>query len=346
MLAVTWRVPGRPSCELGAALVEPADAVGALGHQVAVLLGQPGVGEQGAESGPVAPRPSARSTGPSRFRIASCARHPGRRSASTGRRSGPAAPALAGRDGGSLDSSVVSDFLRSYLTVAIFGAVAVGLVAGVLGLGSLIRPDAPAASKYLTYESGVDPVGDGLDPGQIRYYIFALLFVMFDVEAVFIFPWATRLEAYGVFGARRDGRSSSSCSPSACSTPGARGCSDGSGQAADGSRRERQDAQAAHHAAQPVPQVLPLGVPVGPGLLRHRDGRRLRLAPLRRDAPRRHPAAGLAPPGRPRGHLGHGHRQDGPGHPAALRADARPEVRDLDGLAAPTAAARTGTATR
>ena len=49
-------------------------------------------------------------------------------------------------------------------------------------------------------------------------------------------------------------------------------------------------AQAAHQAAQHQPQVLAVGVPVGPGVLRHRDGRRLRLAPLRRDAPRRHPA--------------------------------------------------------
>jgi NADH-quinone oxidoreductase subunit A len=46
----------------------------------------------------------------------------------------------------------------------------------------------------------VDPVGDGWSQSQIRYYIFALLFVMFDVEAVFIFPWATQLEAFGVFG--------------------------------------------------------------------------------------------------------------------------------------------------
>ena len=70
----------------------------------------------------------------------------------------------------------------------------------MLGLGKLIRPARPQAEKYLTYESGVDPVGDGWAQSQIRYYIFALLFVMFDVEAVFIFPWATRLEAYGWFG--------------------------------------------------------------------------------------------------------------------------------------------------
>ena len=94
----------------------------------------------------------------------------------------------------------MSEFLRSYLTVAIFFGVAIGLVGGVLALGSLLRPVRPQDEKYLNYESGVDPVGFGWSQSQIRYYIFALLFVMFDVEAVFIFPWATRLEAYDVFG--------------------------------------------------------------------------------------------------------------------------------------------------
>ncbi len=94
----------------------------------------------------------------------------------------------------------MSDFLREYLTVAIFGGVAVALLGGVLGLGSFVRPSRAQPEKYLSYESGVDPVGDGWSQSQIRYYVFALLFVMFDVEAVFIFPWATRLEAYGMFG--------------------------------------------------------------------------------------------------------------------------------------------------
>ncbi len=94
----------------------------------------------------------------------------------------------------------MSDYLGSFLVVAILGAAAVGLVAGMLGLSSLVRPSRPQPQKYLTYESGVDPVGDGWSQSQIRYYIFALLFVMFDVEAVFIFPWAVRLEVLGVFG--------------------------------------------------------------------------------------------------------------------------------------------------
>lgn len=94
----------------------------------------------------------------------------------------------------------MSEFLRSYLTVAIFGALACLLVGAFIGLSALIRPNRPQSQKYLTYESGVDPVGSGWAQSNIRYYVFALLFVMFDVEAVFIFPWATRLETYGYFG--------------------------------------------------------------------------------------------------------------------------------------------------
>ena len=94
----------------------------------------------------------------------------------------------------------MSDFLRSYLTVGFFAVLAVLMVALMLGLGAVLRPERPQKQKYVTYESGVDPVGDGWSQSTLRYYLFALLFVMFDVEAVFIFPWATRLEVYGVFG--------------------------------------------------------------------------------------------------------------------------------------------------
>src|SRR6516164_11830000 len=94
----------------------------------------------------------------------------------------------------------MSTFLRQYLTVAIFGAAAGLLVMLLLGLGSLLRPRRPQPQKYIAYESGVDPVGTGWSQSQIRYYVFALLFVMFDVEAVFIFPWAVRVRELGTFG--------------------------------------------------------------------------------------------------------------------------------------------------
>ncbi|CAB4722759.1 MAG: NADH-quinone oxidoreductase subunit A [Actinobacteria bacterium] len=93
-----------------------------------------------------------------------------------------------------------SSFLRGWLTVAIFGTLGLLLAGLLLGLSALVRPKRPTVEKSMAYESGVDPVGDGWSQSQIRYYIFALLFVMFDVEAVFIFPWATQLERYAGFG--------------------------------------------------------------------------------------------------------------------------------------------------
>jgi NADH-quinone oxidoreductase subunit A len=94
----------------------------------------------------------------------------------------------------------MSQFVRSYLVVALFGAVGVLLAGLLLGIAGLLRPSRPSPEKQLAYESGVNPVGDGWSQSQIRYYVFALLFVIFDVEAVFIFPWATELERYAGFG--------------------------------------------------------------------------------------------------------------------------------------------------
>ena len=94
----------------------------------------------------------------------------------------------------------MSNFLRDYLNVVWFGAIALILAGLLLGVSALVRPNRPTAQKVMAYESGVDPVGDGWSQSQIRYWVFALLFVVFDVEAVFIFPWATRLEEYGGFG--------------------------------------------------------------------------------------------------------------------------------------------------
>ena len=94
----------------------------------------------------------------------------------------------------------MSDFLRDYLTVVWFAAIALVLAGLLLGISALLRPNKPSVEKLIPYESGVNPIGDGWSQSQVRYYIFALLFVVFDVEAVFMFPWATQLESYGVFG--------------------------------------------------------------------------------------------------------------------------------------------------
>jgi NADH-quinone oxidoreductase subunit A len=93
----------------------------------------------------------------------------------------------------------VAEYFESYITVAVFAGFGALLVAVAVGAAWLLRPHHPSASKAQTYECGVDPVGTGWSQTQIRYFIFALLFLIFDVEAVFIFPWAVRLESLGVF---------------------------------------------------------------------------------------------------------------------------------------------------
>ncbi|MGH2703972.1 MAG: NADH-quinone oxidoreductase subunit A [Actinomycetota bacterium] len=90
-------------------------------------------------------------------------------------------------------------YFGSYLTLAIFSGAVVILVGGTLLLNRAIRPKVPRREKLLTYECGVDPVGGGWSQSTVRYYIFALLFVIFDVEAVFLFPWATVFAQIGVF---------------------------------------------------------------------------------------------------------------------------------------------------
>ncbi len=93
----------------------------------------------------------------------------------------------------------MTEFYREYLAVAVLIGAALALVGLMLGVGKLIRPVRPQADKYITYEAGSDPVG-GWGQSNVRYYVYALLFVIFDVEAVFIFPWAVGLGSLGMFG--------------------------------------------------------------------------------------------------------------------------------------------------
>lgn len=88
-------------------------------------------------------------------------------------------------------------YFGQYLTIGVFFVVAAGLVFVTLQLARLVRPDVPSYEKYTTYESGIDPIGEGWSQSNVRYYIFALLFVVFDVEAVFLFPWAIVFERLG-----------------------------------------------------------------------------------------------------------------------------------------------------
>ena len=112
----------------------------------------------------------------------------------------PAVVRAAGRGRAGRARVAVMSASGSWVVVGAVTVAGVLFLVAAASANRLLSPRAPTPEKLTTYESGVDPVGSGFSQSQVRYYIFALLFVMFDVEAVFIFPWALGLESYGVFG--------------------------------------------------------------------------------------------------------------------------------------------------
>jgi NADH-quinone oxidoreductase subunit A len=94
-------------------------------------------------------------------------------------------------------SASYRDYLISYLPVLLILGVGLVLVAAMLGGNRLLRPSRPTVQKLTTYECGVDPVGTGWAQVHVRYYVFAYLYVVFAVDAVFLFPWATVFEPLG-----------------------------------------------------------------------------------------------------------------------------------------------------
>ena len=84
-------------------------------------------------------------------------------------------------------------YYMQYGTVLALMVAGIGLVAAAFGLNRLVRPDMKYGAKLSTYECGLDPVGTGWSQTHIRYYLFAFMFVVFDVETLFVFPWAVFL---------------------------------------------------------------------------------------------------------------------------------------------------------
>jgi NADH-quinone oxidoreductase subunit A len=88
-------------------------------------------------------------------------------------------------------SSSATGYLGGYLPLAVVLVAGAVLVAAMLTGNRLLRPHVPSAEKLLSYECGVDPVGEGWAQNHVRYYVYAYLYVIFAVDAVFLFPWAT-----------------------------------------------------------------------------------------------------------------------------------------------------------
>lgn len=85
----------------------------------------------------------------------------------------------------------IDAYYRSYLQVAAVALLGLGLFGAMIGLAKVLQPRRLNDIKTSIYECGVEPLGDEWSQSQVRYYVFALLFVVFDVEAIFVFPWAT-----------------------------------------------------------------------------------------------------------------------------------------------------------
>ena len=89
--------------------------------------------------------------------------------------------------------------MSQYLTVLIFLLVGIGMVLFTFFLARLIRPAHPYKAKNQNYECAETPIGSGWIQFNNRFYIFALIFVIFDVEAVFLFPWAVAFGQLGLY---------------------------------------------------------------------------------------------------------------------------------------------------
>lgn len=86
-----------------------------------------------------------------------------------------------------------------YLPVLIFIIIAMAFGLGALLIGTIFRLKKPYYEKLMPYESGITPTGEPRTKFTIRFYIIAMLFVVFDVEAVFIYPWAVVFDKIGIY---------------------------------------------------------------------------------------------------------------------------------------------------
>jgi NADH:ubiquinone oxidoreductase subunit 3 (subunit A) len=90
-----------------------------------------------------------------------------------------------------------TSFLGAHAAIAIFVAVAIGFLVVNLLVWKIIRPSRYSEEKLTTYECGENPTGSAWIQFNIRFYVFALIFIVFDVEAVFLLPWAVVFRQLG-----------------------------------------------------------------------------------------------------------------------------------------------------
>ena len=91
------------------------------------------------------------------------------------------------------------ELMSQWLYIGLFFIVGLIIPVGAIGVAWILGPKKPNPIKQTTYECGVETVGDAWVQFKAQYYIFALVFLIFDVETVFLFPWAVKLGSLGMY---------------------------------------------------------------------------------------------------------------------------------------------------
>lgn len=90
--------------------------------------------------------------------------------------------------------------MLEYVAIALMVALATIIALIAIGLGTLFGPKKESEAKSMPYESGMNPYGEGTRRMPVRFYLIAVLFILFDIEVVFFLPWAIVFRQLGVFG--------------------------------------------------------------------------------------------------------------------------------------------------
>ena len=95
---------------------------------------------------------------------------------------------------------MLSDFLKDYLSIILFLIIALGLSAAFIVINFVLSPKKPDPEKLSAYECGFEPFNDSRMEFDVRFYLVAILFIIFDLEIAFLFPWAISLGSIGLLG--------------------------------------------------------------------------------------------------------------------------------------------------
>ena len=95
---------------------------------------------------------------------------------------------------------MLSDFLKEYLPIIIFLIIALGLSSAFIVINFILSPKKPDPEKLSAYECGFEPFEDSRMEFDVRFYLVAILFIIFDLEIAFLFPWAISLGNIGLLG--------------------------------------------------------------------------------------------------------------------------------------------------